>query len=108
MSGRVSPRSTPRTTTKTAQSNSGMWREASAKLSIFDCRLPLAAFNRKSAVSNRQLLATATALFQRLPPLARLTCATMVWMVVVAVVFASFLPARRASRADPMSALREE
>jgi len=79
---------------------------ASAKLSIFDCRSRHSIENRQSAIGNCS--PRATALFQRLPPLARLTFATMVWMLVVAALFASLPPARRASRVDRMSALREE
>jgi predicted permease len=37
-----------------------------------------------------------------------LTFAAMISVLVVAALFASFLPARRASRVDPMSALRQE
>jgi ABC-type antimicrobial peptide transport system permease subunit len=36
------------------------------------------------------------------------TFATMIAVLVAAALFASFLPARRASRIDPISALRQE
>jgi ABC-type antimicrobial peptide transport system permease subunit len=42
---------------------------------------------------------------QRTDPL---TVAAMISLLVVAALFASFLPARRASRVDPMRALRQE
>jgi ABC-type antimicrobial peptide transport system permease subunit len=41
-------------------------------------------------------------------PTEPLTFTIMVSVLVVAVLFASFLPARRASRMDPVSALRQE
>jgi putative ABC transport system permease protein len=41
-------------------------------------------------------------------PAEPLTFAIMVSILVVAALFASFLPARRASRMDPVSALRQE
>jgi putative ABC transport system permease protein len=37
-----------------------------------------------------------------------LTFATMISVLVLAALFASFLPARRVSRVDPMSALRQD
>jgi ABC-type lipoprotein release transport system permease subunit len=41
-------------------------------------------------------------------PAEPLTFAAMLSVLVIAALFASFLPARRASRVDPMSALRQE
>jgi len=41
-------------------------------------------------------------------PAEPLTFAVMISVLVVAALFASFVPARRASRVDPMSALRQE
>jgi putative ABC transport system permease protein len=41
-------------------------------------------------------------------PTGPLTFATMIFVLVAAALFASFLPARRASRVDPMKALRQE
>jgi ABC-type lipoprotein release transport system permease subunit len=41
-------------------------------------------------------------------PAEPLTFALMVSVLVVAALFASFVPARRASRVDPVSALRQE
>jgi putative ABC transport system permease protein len=41
-------------------------------------------------------------------PAEPLTFAIMIPVLVAAALFASFIPARRASRIDPMSALRQE
>ena len=47
-------------------------------------------------------------LVEGMQPTGPLTFAIMVSILVVAALFASFLPARRASRVDPMKALRQE
>ncbi|MGO9257203.1 MAG: ADOP family duplicated permease [Bryobacteraceae bacterium] len=47
-------------------------------------------------------------LVEGMRPTEPLTVATMISVLVAAALFASFLPARRASRVDPMRALREE